>query len=149
MQYHCKSSFLALYSQGEHRRWASTWFLVTAWTTDKYFPASAHATNFSMFSDGSTDHKYQQHSLSQHGPGYEINMASRQYAPQTQIWFLVASWPMDIIRQQYKPYTSGDSSGLWHQHASASLHGTCTTQFLCPSNASARNVASKWYRKLQ
>lgn len=98
-----------------------------------------------------------------HGFWYNINI---NLAP-TSVGPVSSAWPLakaqaahifvapggimahGIIRQQYKPYTSGDSSGLWHQHASASLHGTCTTQFLCPSNASARNVASKWYRKLQ
>jgi len=33
-RYHCEKSFLALYTQWQHRSWTSTWFLVTAWTME-------------------------------------------------------------------------------------------------------------------
>lgn len=45
--YHCKSSFLAFYSQWEHRPWPSTWP-----------PESASAIDFNKDSSGSTEHRH-------------------------------------------------------------------------------------------
>lgn len=90
-QHHCKSRFLALYSQQEHGSWTSPWFLATVTTV--------YTTDLGVASCGSTDYRHRHGPLPLHGLDTIISLSGslahrHQHDFQPHHPLQISTWPL-------------------------------------------------------